>query len=56
VVNAAQSKAEGVVVAEELRRPHAVIAGWLAEHKERKRRDRLDRNPYSPATPDWTAS
>ncbi|WP_439543308.1 hypothetical protein [Hyphomicrobium sp.] len=51
---AAHSKAEGIVVPDELKRPHAIISGWLAEHKERKRRDRIDRNPYRPAMPDWT--
>lgn len=51
---AAHSKADGLVVPDELRRPHAIIAAWLAEHKERRRRDRLDRNPYGRPMPDWT--
>lgn len=55
-VDTAKAKAEGLEVPEELKRPHPVIAGWIADLKERRRADRLDRNPYRPALADWTES
>lgn len=55
-VAVAKSKTEGIEVPSELKKPHPIIAGWHADHKEQRRRDRLDRNPYRTALPDWTDS
>lgn len=52
----AKSKTEGIEVPSELKKPHPIIAGWLSDHKEQQRRDRLDRSPYRTALPDWTDS
>ncbi|MDH4980942.1 hypothetical protein [Hyphomicrobium sp. D-2] len=56
VVDTAKADAEGLTVPDELRRPHAVIAQWREERKERQRRARLDRSPYRSAVPDWSES
>jgi len=42
----ARSSASALVVPERLLRPHAVIASWLAEHEEKKRRARNERDPW----------
>lgn len=52
----AKAKAAGLTVPDDLKRPHSVIAGWLADHRERKRLARLDRNPYGVAISDWSDS
>lgn len=52
----AKPKTEGIEVPSELKKPHPIIAGWLSDHKEQQRRDRLDRSPYRTALPDWTDS
>lgn len=41
----ARSKASSMAVVERLVRPHSIIAAWLADHEERKRRARLERDP-----------
>lgn len=56
VVDTAKAEAEGLTVPDELRRPHAVIAQWREERKERQRRARLDRSPYRSSVPDWSES
>ncbi|KAB2954740.1 MAG: hypothetical protein F9K19_14775 [Rhizobiaceae bacterium] len=43
----ARANASTLVVPERLLRPHAVIAFWLAEHEEKKRRSRNERDPWS---------
>jgi hypothetical protein len=35
-----------MVVAERLVKPHAIISAWLADHEERKRRARQERDPW----------
>lgn len=55
-IQSAREKAGDIAVPEALRRPHAIIAQWLDDRKERKRRARADRSPFSPAVPDWTES
>ncbi|WP_404924845.1 hypothetical protein [Mesorhizobium sp. ORM16] len=42
----ARANAIGLAVPERLVRPHAVIASWLAEHEEKKRRARQERDPW----------
>lgn len=45
-VDEARASASGLVVPERLLRPHAVIASWLAEHDEKKRQARNERDPW----------
>jgi hypothetical protein len=52
----ARSKAEGIEVPGEVKRLHPIIAGWLADHKDQRRRERLERNPFGTILPDWTES
>jgi hypothetical protein len=42
----ARANATALAVPERLVRPHAVIASWLADHEERKRRAREERDPW----------
>lgn len=42
----ARASASAFVVPERLLRPHAVIASWLAEHEEKKRQARNERDPW----------
>lgn len=42
----ARAGATGLAVPERLVRPHAVIASWLTEHEEKKRRARQERDPW----------
>lgn len=55
-IAAAKEVARGTVVTEHRKRPHPVVAQWLAEHQERKRRHRQDRSSYGPAFQDWNES
>lgn len=41
-----RASASALVVPERLLRPHAVIASWLAEHEEKKRRARNEHDPW----------
>lgn len=41
-----RASASALVVSERLLRPHSVIASWLAEHEERKRQGRNERDPW----------
>jgi hypothetical protein len=45
-VDKARASASSLVVPERLLRPHAVIASWLAEHEEKKRQARNERDPW----------
>jgi hypothetical protein len=40
------AKASSMSVSERLVKPHAIIAAWLADHEERKRRARQERDPW----------
>lgn len=42
----ARTSASALAVPERLLRPHALIASWLAEHQEKKRQARSERNPW----------
>lgn len=42
----ARASVSALVVPERLLRPHAVIASWLAEHEEKKRQARNERDPW----------
>lgn len=42
----ARASASVLVVPERLLKPHTVIASWLAEHEEKKRRSRSERDPW----------
>ncbi len=42
----ARASEAALAVPERLLRPHAVIASWLAEHEEKKRRARSERDPW----------
>lgn len=42
----ARASASAFVVPERLLRPHAMIASWLAEHEEKKRQARNERDPW----------
>ncbi|MEI3853666.1 MULTISPECIES: hypothetical protein [unclassified Ensifer] len=42
----ARASESALAVPERLLRPHAVIASWLAEHEEKKRRARSERDPW----------
>lgn len=42
----ARASESTLVVPERLLKPHAVIASWLAEHEEKKRRARNERDPW----------
>lgn len=46
-VEKARASESALAVPERLLRPHAVIASWLAEHEERKRRARNERDPWT---------
>lgn len=41
-----RAEAPSIAVAERLVKPHAIIAAWLADHEERKRRARQKRAPW----------
>lgn len=45
-VDKARASASSLVVPERLLRPHAVIASWLAEHEEKNRQARNERDPW----------
>lgn len=56
-VEAARSKAASMTVPQRLAKPHAIIARWLEDHEDKKRRARQERNPslrgiWMPA--EWT--
>ncbi len=55
-IAAAKEVAKGTIVTEQLKRPHPIVANWLVEHQEHKRRHRQDRSPYRAALQDWTES
>jgi hypothetical protein len=38
--------AKGLQVSERLQKPHAIIAGWIAEHEDGRRRARQERDPW----------
>lgn len=40
------AEASSISVSERLVKPHAIIAAWLADHEERKRRARQERDPW----------
>jgi hypothetical protein len=40
------AQASSMAVAERLVKPHAIVAAWLADHEERKRRARQERDPW----------
>lgn len=40
------AEAPAMAVAERLVKPHAIICAWLADHEERKRRARQERDPW----------
>ena len=46
----AKAKVGNIRVAERLQRPHAVIAGWLCEHKRQKGEARIARHSWGGAT------
>lgn len=43
-----------IIVPERLTRPHPVIAGWIAEHDQRRRAAKRDRNSWGPPFVEWT--
>lgn len=43
-----------IAVPERLTRPHAVIAGWIAEHEQRRREAKRDRSAWGPTFTEWT--
>lgn len=53
-VTAARAATDGIEVVAELKRPHPVISGWLQDHKDQRRRQKLERNPYRAALAEWT--
>jgi hypothetical protein len=46
-VDEARAYESTILVQERLLRPHAVVASWLAEHEERKRQARRERDPWT---------
>lgn len=42
-----------ITVPERLLRPHQVIASWLAEHEQRRREAKRDRNSWGPSFTEW---
>lgn len=46
-VDKARTNETALAVSERLFRPHAVIASWLSEHKEKKRRARNEHDPWA---------
>lgn len=46
-VDKARASESTIAVQERLLRPHAIIASWLAEHEEKKRRARKERDPWA---------
>lgn len=52
---AARVEQEGaIIVPDRLTRPHHVIAGWLAEHEQRRQAAKRDRSAWAPPFLDWT--
>jgi len=45
-IESIHAEASSMAVAERLVKPHAIIAAWLADHEERKRRVRQERDPW----------
>lgn len=45
-VETARASESALTVSERLLRPHAVIAAWLAEHEQKKRQARSERDPW----------
>lgn len=41
-----RTSASGLQVPERLTRPHAIIAGWIADHEEKRRQARQERDPW----------
>lgn len=46
-VDKARASESSILVQERLLRPHAVVASWLAEHEEKKRQARRERDPWT---------
>ncbi|QPC89071.1 hypothetical protein GA830_19855 (plasmid) [Mesorhizobium sp. NBSH29] len=46
-VDKARANESSILVQERLLRPHAVVASWLAEHEEKKRQARRERDPWT---------
>lgn len=44
--NSVREHAAKMTVPERLTRPHLMVAGWLADHEEKKRRARKERDPH----------